>query len=1134
MAINKVVRSSFGVKLHNFPVPDINQTQKESYARFWEYELTKILNEFNPIEDSAGRWRVYLGPSFNFEGVGTMSEMDAILNGQTYSSPLYLDIKVENLTTKEVKKQKVFVGNVPLMTKKGDFVIDGVQKIVVSQLVKAPGLIYTRDVDKGQLEYTAKVIPTRGIWTDFVLGADKVIYCKIDRKKKFPITTLFKLFDMKDSEILEAFADVDNDPNVNYLKNTLEKDSVYGVAEAVNSIYKKIRPGDIVPIEKGLKYIISLFIDSDKFDFGNVGRYKFDQRLNYESTPAKDEDYKRNFDLNEIILVVKELIKMKNEQSSPDSIDSLSNRRVRSVGEWLGITFRAGLARVVRNTKDRMTISENTNFTPAQLINLRPLTTMIDDFFKTSQLSRFMDQINASAEMDQRQFLTCTGPGGLLKERAGFDIRDVQESYYGRICPVNTPEGVAFGMNLHQAIYSKVNSMGFLETPYFKVKRKLKPTDEEALSRTVYKDVEIDGKKVLKSGQLITKDLQEKLKVENPDLDIPVKVFISNEIVWMGSDRELNYVIGEFTPLIDSQGHFLNENISARQSGNPVQASVQDLDYIDVSPTQIFSLSTCLVPFAAQTDGLRVAFGTNQQGQALPLVKPEIPFVSTGYEEIIARDSGYIEVAPEDGEIVSADSKGIIFKSSKGNEKKFIPMKFMISNDHSMIRQNVRVKAGEKVKKGDILIEGFGIHEGEFAIGQNVLVALLPYKGYNYEDAVILSERLVQQDKFTSTHIFELYCDVHETKLGDEEITSEIPNAPTEKLKKLDSNGIIHIGSYIESGDILVGKITPKGEVEYTPEDKLVKVLFGEYSQSVRDSSLYLEHGLNGKVINIRVLSRENGHSLPNDVIKRVVIWLATTRKIKPGDKMAGRHGNKIVVSKVLPVEDMPYLEDGTPVDMVLNPLSVISRMNLGQILEIHLGLVCKKKGMYAITQPLNEISIDTIQDELVQAGFSKDGKLKVWDGETGELYDREVVAGYIYFNKLYHLVDDKVHARSTGPYSLVTQQPVGGRAMHGGQRFGEMEVWALEAHGAAHALQEMLTIKSDDTKGREVAYESIVREQPISTPNLPNSFVVLANELTALGIKVNAEVVEATDHFVKKFDSSLALSVDEGGLDSI
>lgn len=1130
MAIAKVERSSFGTKLNTFPIPDINLTQLESYKDFWRSELPVILQEFGTIEDTSGRFKVSLGPGFSLESDPNLNEHDVLLKGHTYSAPLYIDIAVENLVTKEKKKQKVFAGNIPLITKKGNFIINGVQKIVVSQLVKAPGLIYTREMDKGQFEYTAKVIPTRGIWVDFICGPDRVIYCRIDRKKKFPVTQLYKIFDYKDQDIINLFSDIDIDINNSYIENTLAKDTVYGVSEAVNSIYKKIRPGDIISIDKGLRHIKGLFLEKERYDFGRVGRYKFDTRLNYQSKPEGDDEYKRTFDLDEITLVVKELIRLHLDQSEADSLDSLSNRRVRSVGEWMSTTFRSGLARVVKNTKDKMTISENSSFTPAQLVNMRPLSTMIDDFFNVSQLSRFMDQTNVSSEMDQRQFMTVAGPGGLAKDRAGFDIRDVQPSYYGRICPVNTPEGPAFGLNLHMAIYSRVNKLGFLETPYFKVKKTLKASDQDLISRSAFKDVLVKGKKIIKQGQLITKDLWEELNSVDPDAEVEVKVFVSKEVVWLGSDEELRYTIGEYTGKLDDMGHFMQTTIGARIGGNPVQASVYEVDLLDVSSTQTLSLSACLIPFVAQTDGLRVAIGTNQQGQALPLVRPEAPYIATGFESIIARDSGYVQHSDVDGDVIHASGDTVIIKGNDGKDYKYKAMKFMISNDHSTVNQRIAVHYGEKVKKGDVLIEGFGIHRNEFAIGQNVLVAFVPFKGYNYEDAIVLSERLVQKDKFTSTHIYELVCDVHETRLGNEEITNDIPNVNTEKLKKLDQNGVIHVGSYVESGDILVGKIAPKGEVDMTPEDKLIRVLFGEYSRDVKDSSLYLERGLNGKVVSIRRLKRENGDQLPTDVIERVIIWLATTRKIKAGDKMAGRHGNKGVVSVILPVEDMPHLADGTPVDMVLNPLGVVSRMNLGQILEAHLGLVCHKNGSYAVTQPLNEISIDAIQEELGQAGFPKDGKLELWDGQTGEKFDRPVVAGYIYFNKLYHLVDDKMHARSTGPYSLVTQQPLGGRAMAGGQRFGEMEVWALEAYGAAHALQEMLTIKSDDMQGRDAAFEAIVREQPIVQPNLPNSFIVLANELTALGIKPVAEVIES-EEYASKLDKRLALSIDTGKL---
>ncbi len=1136
MAIQTITRNTFGVKKHQFPVPNLNSMQLDSYQYFWKNELKNILSEFSPITDTAGgRWHVELGPDFYLEADPEMNEYQSLLQSSSFAAPLYINVSVENLVTKEKKAQKVFVGRVPMMTSKGNFIINGIQKIVVSQIVKSPGVIYTRDMEKGVYNYTAKIIPSRGIWIDFVTAPDGCIYCRIDRKKKFPATQLLKIFDIvSDEDIMALFKDVDIDDKISYIQATLAKDGTTSIDEAVNSIYKKIRPGDIVSIEQGRKYIVSLFEDTAKYDFGAVGRHMFDQRLEFKSEITPGWTYKKTLGIEEVISTLKELIKMTVENTEPDSIDSLSNRRVRGVGEWLGNTFKAGLSRVVKNTKDKMNINEDNQFTPAQLVNMRPLAAMIDDFFNTSQLSRFMDQTNILSEMDQRQFMTCSGPGGLTRERAGFDVRDVHPSHYGRLCPINTPEGPAFGLNVHAAIYSRVNKLGFLETPYLKAIRFLKASDPSLLSRVIHEEIVVKGKKVAKAGTLITQKIQSELTDIDPNLEVPVKLHISKEITWLSAQDELRHVIAEHIGDVDEMGNILVETIGARKEGNPFQASIDEIEYVDVAPNQILSLSTCMVPFISQTDGYRVLMGTNQQGQALPLVKPEQPIVATGFERIAARDSGYMVVSECDGEVIAADGFSVSIKDSKtGKEYKHWALKFLPSNDHSTINQRVCVSAGEKVKKGDTIIEGFGVKNAEFAIGQNVRVAFLPFKGYNYEDAIILSERLIQKDKFTSTHIYELITDVHETRLGNEEITRDIPNVATDKLRNLNDDGIIRLGAYVESGDILVGKITPKGEVDLSPEDKLIRVLFGEYSRDVKDSSLYLEHGLSGKVISIREFSREKGDSLPSDVLKRVHIWLATTRKIKPGDKMSGRHGNKGVVSVILPAEDMPYTADGRPVDVILNPLGVVGRMNLGQLLETHLGLACEKNGIFAETSPLNEITFDRIQDELEQAGYPKDGKLDLWDGQTGEKYDKPVTVGFLYINKLHHLVDDKVHTRSTGPYSLVTQQPLGGRSHSGGQRFGEMEVWALEAYGAAYALQEMLTIKSDDVKGRDSAYESIIKEKPIMSPNLPGSFIVLANELTSLGIKVNATVTEAEQELQQgRVDEHLALSVDQGDLE--
>lgn len=1134
MAIKKIQRSTFGIPQQTFPVPNINSTQLESYKRFWENDLASILTEFSPIEDTAGRWKITLGPEFVLEPDPELDENKALINSVSFSAPLYVNVTAENLITKEKKSQKVFTCKVPLMTSKGNFIINGVQKIVVGQLVKSPGVLFTRSFEKGMDVFTAKIIPTRGIWIDFTLGSNGVIYARIDRKKKFPATQLLKLFGIKsEKEIHDLFRDVDVDKKISYIQATLDKDQAFGVEDAVDSIYKKIRPGDIIAIEQGRKYLLSLFQEASKYDFGVVGRYKFNSRLGLELDNIDSSNYKKTLDQNEIILVIRELITMAVNNHIADDIDSLQSRRVRSVGEWMGNTFKAGLSRVVKNARDKMMINEDSNFTPAQLVNMRPLAAMIDDFFATSQLSRYMDQTNFTSEIDNRLFLTATGPGGMTRERAGFDVRDVHPSHYGRLCPINTPEGSAYGLNIHLATYSRVNKMGFMETPYLKLKSDVSVDDPELVGRIAIENVVVKDKIIVKKGELITKDVADKLTKEAKNQTVKVKKFLSNEVVWVDSYQEQRLTIVERTRELDDMNTILVDYLAGRRNTNPATVSLEEADLMDVSSSQILSLSASLVPFLAQTDGYRALMATNHQGQALPLVKPENPLIATGFEKIASRDSGYIITSEYDGEVISAGgNEVVVLPEGSKTQRTYTALKYLPSNNHSSINQIIRVSQGEKVKKGDILIEGFGSLNGEFAIGQNVRVAFMPFKGYNFEDSVVFSQRLVQQDKFTSVHIYQFTCDVHETRLGNEECTHDIPNVASDKLSKLGSDGIVHIGAYVESGDLLVGKITPKGESDLTAEDKLVRVLFGDYSKEVKDSSLYLEHGLSGKVISIRKFSRANGDMLPSDVIERIDIWLATTRKIKPGDKISGRHGNKSIVSTVLPVEDMPFTEDGQPIDVVLNPLGVTARKNLGQLLEAHLGLVCNKQGIYAISQPFNDISGDIIQSELEQAGYDSDGKMTLFDGQTGEPYDRKVVVGYLYLNKLHHLVDDKMHARSTGPYSLVTQQPLGGRSQAGGQRFGEMEVWALEAYGAAYALQEMLTIKSDDFTGRDDAFEAIIRNKPIVSPNLPGSFIVLANELTALGIKVNAQVVQVED--THRLDEGLALSVDEGSLDKI
>lgn len=1129
MAITKISRSNFGIKQLRYPVPNLNSFQMDSFKLFFEEELGQILKEFSGVKDPVSdRFVINFGPKFYLENFDK-DEYAAFLNGSSFGADLFVDVTVEMPASKSKKTQKVFVGKIPMMNRRGSFIVNGTQKVVAGQLVKSPGVLFKREAVKGVVEYVAKIIPNRGSWIDIVIGKSGAIYVKIDKKKKFPFTQLCKVYGINtDSEIRDLFRDVDIDDRVSYIEATIAKDNAPTVEEAVSSIYRKLRPGDIISVQQGRDYIRGLFEDGEKYDFGAVGRYKFDLRVKKERNENMF-DYKKTLTFDEIVAVVRELITMKINNIPSDEIDSLSNRRIRTVSEWLGKTFRAGFARVVRNIKEKMINAEGDTVSPAQLVNMRPLAAMVEDFFNTSQLSRFMDQTNFMSEMDDRQFLTSSGPGGITKERAGFEVRDVHPSHYGRLCPVNTPEGPAFGLNVHLAMYARVNKMGFLESPYMVVKKKLAVTDKDLVDRIAAEDVKVGTKKLVKAGDVIGKEEVATLKAADKNMEVVVRPFISKEVKYLTADEELASIVAEVNQDIDDQGHFTTETVGGRIYGNPTQVNVNDVEYADVASTQILSISASMVPFLSQSESFRVLVGTNQQGQALPLVRPENPVIGTGYEAVAARDSGYAEFSPVDGIVVEADGSKVVVQDADSKEKfTFRTIKYLPSNNHSAINQRVVVSEGEKVKKGDVLIEGFGVHNGEFAVGQNVRVAFMPFKGYNFEDAIVLSDRLLKQNKYTSVHIYELVCDLHETRLGNEEFTRDIPNIPFEKLAKLDKDGIVHVGAYVESGDLLVGKITPKGEVDLSPEDKLIRVLFGEYSKDVKNSSLYLEHGLSGKVISVRKLKRENQDPLPSDVIERVHIWLATTRQIKVGDKMAGRHGNKGVVAVVLPEQDMPYTADGRPIDMVLNPLSVIGRMNLGQLLETHLGLVADKTGQYVVTQPLNDIPASRVQQLLQEAGFSSDGKMDLWDGQTGEKYDRPVVVGTLYFNKLHHLVDDKFHARSTGPYSLVTQQPLGGRSNSGGQRFGEMEVWALEAYGAAHALQEMITIKSDDVKGREKAFESIIKGKPVVEPNLPGSFIVLANELTALGMKVN---LEATRTEEKVLDEKLALSVDQGDL---
>ncbi|MCK5319986.1 DNA-directed RNA polymerase subunit beta, partial [Candidatus Parcubacteria bacterium] len=840
----------------------------------------------------------------------------------------------------------------------------------------------------------------------------------------------------------------------------------------------------------------------DRYDFDRVGRYKLNRKFNFDIPNSKETRILR---VDDLIAIIKEVIRLNITQENEDDIDHLGNRRVRAIGELIQNKFRVGLARMERIVKDRMSTAEISNISPNKLINARPVISIVKEFFMSSQLSQFMDQTNPLAELEHKRRLSAMGPGGLTRERAGFDVRDVHTTHYGRICPIATPEGPNIGLVGHLASYAKLNKYGFLEASYRKVLHDVKNNPEITIDKIAREDIKNEkGKIIVKAGELINKKLAQKLK-ENLDKKtlIPIKPMITNELSYLDAFEEEKYITtAATTPIKD--GYFLVNKCEVRKYGQPGTAEVHKVDFVGVAANQIFSVATSLIPFAEHNDGQRSLMGTNMQRQAVPLITADSPIVGTGIEARAARDSGHIIIAEDDGEVIKMDAGNIEIKNNNGKVKSYHLTKFLRSNASTCINQRPIVNFGDKIEKGDVLTDGPAIDKGELALGKNVLVAFMTWEGFNYEDAIIVSEKVVQNDVYSSIHIEDYKIDVRDTKLGQEVVTSDIPNIGEEKLKNLDEQGIVRIGAEVSSGDILAGKITPKGETELSAEEKLLRAIFGEKAKDVRDSSLYLEHGEHGKVVDVKIFSREAGDKLSAGVLKSIQVTVANLRKIQAGDKMSGRHGNKGVISKIVPVEDMPHMEDGTPVDVILSPLGIISRMNLGQLLETHLGFAAKKLGYKAATPVLNGLTEAQIKEELRRAGLSEDGKVVLYDGKTGEAFDNKITVGYKYMLKLNHMVDDKIHQRSIGPYSLITQQPLGGKAQFGGQRFGEMEVWALEAYGAAHTLQEILTIKSDDVPGRSKAYEAIIKGETIRKMNVPESFNVLVRELKGLCLDVS------------------------------
>ena len=1079
-------------------LPNLIEVQLNSYRWFVEKGLKELLGEINSIKDFTGK-NLELLFGEHFFDKSKYDEFTSRERNTTYEAPLYVSAKLLNKVTGKTKTQDVYFGDFPLMTPRGTFIINGVERVVVCQLIKSPGVFFTAENIRNKNYYGAKIIPNRGAWLELDTDAAGVIGVKIDRKRRIPITALLRVFGLSSNEeILQAFADVDIDPDTKYIQNTLDKDASTNADEGFKEVYKRIRPGDLATVDNAKSLISGMFFNTERYDFSAVGRYKFNQRLNVEGneSPLLTKE--------DLVKVVREVIKLNISQAIPDDIDHLANRRVRAVGELVQARFRVGLARMARIAKDRMSLADLDTVTPAQLIHVRPIVATMQEFFSSSQLSQFMDQTNPLAELEHKRRLSAMGPGGLSRERAGFEVRDVHHSHYGRLCPITTPEGPNIGLVAHLATYARVNDFGFIETPYRVVKKNVKNDGQAATGEISLFDVKDDkGNVIVQAGQTISATQAKAIAKNEQLLEIRIKPKVTEKIVYLDAYEEERLIIGQSNINIDEHNYFVEPRASVRVHTVPSMAATDDIDCLDVSPKQIISVTTSLIPFLEHDDANRALMGSNMQRQAVSCIKPDAPLVGTGMEAKAARDSGTVVLAEEEGEVTSVVGDKITVVGEKGKKKEYPLLKFLRTNSATSINQIARVSKGQQVKKGDVLADGASTEGGELALGQNVLVAFMSWEGGNYEDAILLSERLVQMDRYSSIHIDDFKIDVRDTKLGPEQVTRDIPNVGDEKLKDLDETGVIRIGAQVKAGDILVGKITPKGETDLTAEEKLLRVIFGEKSRDVKDTSLSLPHGEYGKVVNIREFSREAGDKLPSGVIRSIQVSVAVLRKIQVGDKMAGRHGNKGVISKVIPVEDLPFMADGTPVDIILNPLGVVSRMNLGQILETHLGMAAYKLGYKIATPVLDGIHESQIKEELKKAGVPEDGKMYLYDGKTGEQFDEKVTVGVMYFLKLHHLVDDKMHARSTGPYSLITQQPLGGKAQFGGQRFGEMEVWALEGYGAAHTLQEMLTIKSDDVVGRSKTYEAIVKGEAIKKPNIPESFRVLVKELQSLCMDV-------------------------------
>jgi DNA-directed RNA polymerase subunit beta len=1186
-SIDSKKRKSFAKLPEVLEIPNLIKVQLDSFRWFQEEGLRELFQEISPIHDFTGTRLELHFVGYEFRqppySVDQCRQRDI-----TYAAPLYVRARlVVKEPRGEIPEQEIFFGDIPIMTEKGTFVISGAERVVVNQLLRSPGIYFSlqQDLSSGRELCAAKLIPEHGAWLEFETSNRDVIFVKVDGKRKIPVAILLRAIGYdNDSELLELFRDVETSLEHTFIQSTMEREpSVSTREKALIDIYKRLRPGEPPTRENAQTLLNNLFFNPRRYDLGRVGRYKLNNRLGLEI----DEGY-RCLTKEDFIEIVRRIIKINNGKEEPDDIDHLRNRRVRTAGHLIQNQFRIGLLRLERAIKERMSIVGPEAATPATLINNRPIVAAMREFFGGSQLSQFMDQTNPLAELTHKRRLSAMGPGGLSRERAGFDVRDVHQSHYGKICPIETPEGPNIGLIGSLATYASINDYGFIQTPYRQVIHEVPNNVESLINRTVSEDITSSKGNVIASKRaLITKEIAKKIASLSTKT-IKVVPFVSEQIVYLTADEEERYAIAQANALLNQNNEFVEDRIGVIRGGKYLKEPADKIDFMDVSPKQVFSVTTSLIPFLEHDDANRALMGSNMQRQAVPLLRPEAPLIATGMEKEVAKYSGQVVFAREDGEVASVDSTQVTIVEENGREHVYRLMKFVRTNQGTCVNQRPVVSKGDKVEKGQVIADGSATDYGELALGQNIICAFMSWRGYNFEDAVIISDRLVKNDRFTSIHIEKYEIEARETKLGTEEITRDIPNVGEESLRDLDESGIIRIGAEVGPGSILVGKISPKGETELTAEEKLLRAIFGEKAREVKDSSLRVPHGEYGKVIDVRVFSRDNHSDLPAGVYCLIRVWVAQKRKISVGDKMAGRHGNKGVISCILPDEDMPFLPDGRPVDIILNPIGVPSRMNIGQILETHLGWAAETLGIKVLNPIFDGANDVAIEDALARSwivqqtgvinqadqggsnvvelnraktwladngynaekvfddGFPGEAKrvcLRLWleslgvkvyglsdedvegivekvylekrqsppifgkvslcDGRTGEMFDQPVTVGSIYMMKLIHLVEDKVHARSTGPYSLITQQPLGGKAQFGGQRFGEMEVWALEAYGASHTLQELLTIKSDDVAGRAKAYEALVKGEDIFQPGVPESFKVLFMELRSLGLAV-------------------------------